>query len=193
MDRNIALLIVAIVATVAGCGDMTTPTRPSGVPSSAVWVGGRDGGAFVDCRPSEADQPNPCTVYNETIGDIWMSGTFIIQGKERGASGIELKYVGADGSRIYLQGNQTLSGVSRERPPSVPRSAQLATNGVYVDCSSIGTDAYQCSLFLAANGGIVTDGTYRCQSSGGCWERSHPTVATSAIIDLESGDALNRP
>jgi len=43
------------------------PKRPVGLPSSAEWAGGRDGGAWIDCeKTNESLGSYRCSVYNET-------------------------------------------------------------------------------------------------------------------------------
>jgi hypothetical protein len=109
------LLFAAMGITVIGCKEHVPP-RPAGVPSSAVWAGGRDGGAFFLCTPSQNNEPNKCTVYDESTGEIYMSGEYILEGTERGAKAGELIYVAADGRRIYLRYDKTLSPVPNEGP-----------------------------------------------------------------------------
>jgi hypothetical protein len=185
------MILAVIAVAISGCGNFEQPARPPTVPPAATWVGGADGGAFLDCMPSSHGQPNPCTVYNES-GDIWMSGAFIMQETGRGAFNNELKYLSVDGSRIYLKDRRTLAPVFRGRPASVPGTAALATNGVYVNCIQHRDSVYQCSLFLAATGRVIAAGRYRCQTHRECWERSHPKIATTEVINLEGGDSLKR-
>jgi len=90
------------------------PMRPSRVPPSAVWAGGVDGGAFIDCRV-RTDGLNDCAVYNDYTGDVWMQGTFELNGLARGATDAELHYSFADGERIGLLGGGILSPT--QRPP----------------------------------------------------------------------------
>ena len=49
--------------------------RPKGVPESAHWIGGADGGIWADC--SQLD-PNvlKCRVFSELKGDVLLNGTF---------------------------------------------------------------------------------------------------------------------
>ena len=84
------------------------PARPAGVPVSAVWVGGADGGAFIDCARSLHGEPNRCNVYNDGTGAVEMDGLFVVRGQARGARADELQYDSADGTRIYLKNNLVL-------------------------------------------------------------------------------------
>src|SRR5215470_4410681 len=107
IPRALLVLAIAISALLSAC-NRHSPARPAGVPSSAVWAGGADGGAFFDCVPSWNGEPNFCTVYNDSNGAIYMSGRFVLQGQTRGAKADELKYDSADGNRIYLERNLML-------------------------------------------------------------------------------------
>ena len=162
---RIALSIVSILI-VAGCQQhAAVPVKPANVPTSAVWAGGVDGGAFIDCTPSSTTAANACTVYDDSTGEVWMSGRFTLQGQNRGARMEELKFDGADGARIFLQNNMILYPQPPERPTSVPATAYLGENGVYVNCRSNGPDVYQCEQYLASNGQGFFTGTYLCDKS----------------------------
>lgn len=102
----INVLKVALgLALIAGVGCTSSavkaPPRPAKVPATAIWAGGSDGGAFIECgvRP---DGYNDCTVYNDYTGDTWMQGVYAIKGKNRGATSKELVYLFADGKGIGL-------------------------------------------------------------------------------------------
>ncbi len=167
------------------------PVRPSVVPASAVWAGGADGGVFIDCSPSRRGEPNPCTVYNDGNGDVYMSGKYVLKGQERGATAEELKFEAADGSRIYLEHGLTLSPLPPSRPTSIPKAALLAENGVYVDCKKAGPGLYRCSLYLAATGIQFFRGTYRCDKSLGVpCTKPVPRYADRSEISLENAGLL---
>ncbi|MCE5309247.1 MAG: hypothetical protein LLG20_16525 [Acidobacteriales bacterium] len=148
-----------------GCNNAHAPARPEGVPHSAVWAGGVDGGAFVDCSPSHDGGPNPCTVYHDGTGGVLSSGRFVVEGTKWGATADKLQYYGApDGMSIFLKNHLTLTPLSPERPTSVPETALLGENGVYADCHPKENGLYTCSLYLAASGEKLFSGSYRCAS-----------------------------
>jgi hypothetical protein len=100
-------------AVILGCKRKEVP-RPPGLPSSAIWAGGEDGGSFIDCTPSRSGEPNECTVYDES-GSVYMERrNYTIQGSKRGARLDELRYEYADGSNIGLKGGLTLTPVPHE-------------------------------------------------------------------------------
>ena len=90
------------------------PVRPTSVPPSAVWTGGADGGAFIDCRVRR-DGLDDCTVYNDGTGDVWMKGTFELKGSVRGATDSELRYSFADGEGIGLTGGGYLIPTQKQK------------------------------------------------------------------------------
>jgi len=190
LTSEVALTSI-LLCGILGCDSDEPRRRPSAVPASAVWAGGADGGAYIDCTPSQKGEPNTCTVYNDGTGDIWMSGGFALS-DHRGASSAQLKYSGADGESILLQDNLVLSPTPTPRPASVPESSLLAENGVYVDCHAGGTDMYQCSLFLAADGKKIGSSTYRCNPSlAPCTGHLQPKIAERDTIYLQNAGALD--
>ncbi|HKO20666.1 MAG TPA: hypothetical protein VJU82_17455 [Acidobacteriaceae bacterium] len=107
--RAAALVVTMFMAVLLGCKPKPSePRRPANVPQSAVWAGGIDGGAFIVCIPSTGNEANTCTVYNESTGDVWMSGRYLLKGKQRGATASELHYQAADGRNINLDHNLIL-------------------------------------------------------------------------------------
>lgn len=95
--------MLALLAPFLACSSkVAPPPRPTGVPQSAVWAGGADGGAFIDCRVN-TDGSDSCAVYNDFTGEIYMrDAIYILKGQSRGATQEELVYLGADGERIFL-------------------------------------------------------------------------------------------
>lgn len=89
----------------SGC--KTSPHRPANVPASAVWIDG----VFVDCSVKESTLANRCTVYKDSTGEVQVSGLFELSGAGREAKQAELRYMGFDGTRIWLQDARTLNPV----------------------------------------------------------------------------------
>lgn len=192
VSRILSLLMLALTMF---CGKRQNgdplPARPHDVPVSAVWVGGASGGAWVDCLRDLADDKIPCTVYETATGDIWMSGRFVVLGRNRGAAIDELTYSAVDGTRILLRNGAVLIPTAARRPESVPPAAVLSENGVYVDCEASGRYRYECVLFLAASGKKLASGPYVCDPQGkdGC-ATIDPKVANISSIWLRGGSAL---
>jgi hypothetical protein len=107
--RIIEAVFLMCVAPIVGCTPrVEPPPRPSSVSQSAIWAGGADGGAFIDCRVN-ADGSDSCAVYNDFTGQIWMRDrVYVLKGQSRGATRDELVYSGADGERIFLSNGDYL-------------------------------------------------------------------------------------
>ena len=124
-----------------------THLRPAGVPLSAVWAGGVDGGSFIDCDSDAQARYNRCLIYNETTGDVEGGGDFVLRGSGRAANKTELKYDGSDNVRIYLQGGKILEPISVIRPPGIPSDAAFAV-GLFISCRiDQSTNSNPCSFF----------------------------------------------
>lgn len=86
------------------------PTRrPSGVPGTAVWAGGADGGAYIKCTVNKDRNVNPCTVWNDYTGQVAESGEFRLARENRAATVAELRFRGVAGGVIFLEGNLMLN------------------------------------------------------------------------------------
>jgi hypothetical protein len=103
------LIIALLYVGLLGCkAAHRPPVRPTSVPETAIWSGGAEGGAWIDCQIGNERNANHCTVYNDQTGDVWKTGFFIIRGENRAASREELKYNGFDGDYIHLSDGRTL-------------------------------------------------------------------------------------
>jgi len=76
--------------------------RPKALPENAVWVGGPDGGAYIDCYYNKLTDRDDCTVYNDGTGEVSASGSYILKGQNRGAKPSELRFTAFDGDSILL-------------------------------------------------------------------------------------------
>jgi hypothetical protein len=60
-----------------GC-DYCTPVPPErkpGIPQEAVWAGGLDGGAWIQCSKQKGFQYS-CSIYNDFTGELMAKGVF---------------------------------------------------------------------------------------------------------------------
>jgi hypothetical protein len=186
-------VLLMIFAGTFGCSRIeNAPLRPAGVPKSAVWVGGSDGGVFIVCDSPESDvTANACTVFNDGTGDVLMSGRFVFKTKNSGVAVRDLRYSAYDGSKILLQNGSSLVPIAASRPGGVPDAASLAENGVWVDCRVATDSTYRCSLFLASDGRRFAEGSYRIDNQGGPTPSTlSPKMATSEAIYLNGGAIL---
>jgi len=109
---TLALAILLMV----GC-DMTStsnaePSRPDGVPSEAIWTGGKDGGVYVLIRQNEEEARHIYngTIYAEGSGVVWYEGRFALEPpSETDFDLLNSETYGAwDGDTLYLRDGHAL-------------------------------------------------------------------------------------
>lgn len=100
-------VLTAAVLIVACTSKVEAPKRLPGIPPDAVWVGGRDGGAWILCRDDGGR--NFCTIYNDASPEVWIQAFFVLEGSSRGVSVQELRYDFFDGDRIRLVDGRVLT------------------------------------------------------------------------------------
>jgi len=110
----VALLTLSIFVF-AGCNStVSAPSRPATVPVSAMWSGGKDGGAWYDCSFTPGESTNLCAIYSER-GALWVRASYEIKGQRRAATKEEFRNPGINyiphATEIYLSGNKTLVAV----------------------------------------------------------------------------------
>ncbi len=155
------LMLVAVALACISCKREAVHRRPTGVPESAIWAGGVDGGAFIECVLPASSKTNACTVYGDSTGDVWMSGAFALRGSASNDFKVVPKFTFTDGTSIHLSDGAVLEAKAAARPQPVPESASLAENGVYVNCQGEKTGTFRCELFLAADGTRICRGQDR--------------------------------
>ena len=57
--------------------DTSIPKRIEGIPLTAVWSGGWDGGNWYDCHPLNKKEYQ-CSIYNDYTGSICTEGIFTL-------------------------------------------------------------------------------------------------------------------
>jgi len=94
------------------------PIHPKGVPQQAVWVGGPDGGVFVEVRPVPSNTNTyMVTIYHDRTGIVLYHGLAEL----RPAGGEALKvddptaFSGWDGEKMILADGRTLEPKSSGR------------------------------------------------------------------------------
>lgn len=80
--------------------------RPEQVPTAALWVGGADGGVYVDISRDAGNYSG--TVYTDSTGDIWYSGSFTYSGTAEFDVKAAESYTGWDGEMLYLANGEQL-------------------------------------------------------------------------------------
>jgi hypothetical protein len=109
-------VVCGVILAVGGvlmisCYRQYPPARPSGVPSSAVWAGGLDGGGWVTCSEEGASDHNVCTIWDEE-GRTRGLAEYRLKNLNRPATTSELRYTYVTGKAIGLEGGLELVQVS---------------------------------------------------------------------------------
>lgn len=103
-----SLGVLCSLAPLLGCeARVAVPERPAIVPPSAVWAGGADGGAWIDCRPISSTR-FACTIFNDQSGATWARGEYLLSGRPSASEQSSLRYVSFDGVEIHLADEQSL-------------------------------------------------------------------------------------
>lgn len=107
------LIALALLAT--GC-EVETETKTG--PNGSWWVGGADGGVFIqvmdDANPN--DERFTGTVYFEHDQSIWYQGPLRLVGKTQLDPADRSQYLGWDGERLHLDGGAWLEAVDPVPP-----------------------------------------------------------------------------
>jgi len=106
-----AVILFITNLSLIGCYRPYPPPIPGGVPASAVWVGGLDGGGWVICSSDDADY-NTCTIYDEE-GRSQGPAKYRLRGLNRAARSNELRYRYLTGDEIGLEGGLKLIQISK--------------------------------------------------------------------------------
>lgn len=75
MTLKIGIFLILLCSL--GCG-VNPPPRPSNVPAEAIWAGGSDGGAWIQCSPLSGKWEFHCIVYRDE-GELWAKGTYYLR------------------------------------------------------------------------------------------------------------------
>ena len=73
-------LFVAFLFSLAMFGCSHVPARVAGVPKDAVWAGGLDGGAWIQCyHIVYSPDRYHCAVYFDSTGERWAEGEYVLR------------------------------------------------------------------------------------------------------------------
>ena len=65
----------ALFVNLTACNFTAEPARPSNLPSTVKWLGGEDGGVWVDCA-KENDKLLKCKIFDADNGNVLQSGYY---------------------------------------------------------------------------------------------------------------------
>lgn len=112
--------MLAGLAEAVGFGTkVSEPARPATVPETAIWAGGADGGAWIECVVDESENANWCTVWNDQTGSVWARTHFVLDDTGGPAVDMEQIDLSFDGTRIKLGNGRTLEPREFHRDPDV--------------------------------------------------------------------------
>ncbi len=104
------MVVAGLLAS--GCVESTSgPPRPAGLPAEAFWLGGPDGGVFVELQRAEGPSlPQYSGAVYHPDGSLWYKGRFTLE--PSGGAPVDLKdrgqFAGWDGTRILLKDGRAL-------------------------------------------------------------------------------------
>lgn len=100
-----------------------TPERLSGIPSTAVWAGGPDGGAWFECFVDTSRNANWCTVWDDQSGRVIARTQFVEVTTGAGVPVTALQYCFFSGTFIELLDGRRLEPLSfhgKDAEPPAP-------------------------------------------------------------------------
>ncbi len=112
--------VIAQLVILAACTySVSEPRRPAQVPKQALWVGGSDGGVFVEVSETpQKDSGYRMTVYHSRTGQILYTGPAEIRPRGKGSLRVHdvESYSGWDGEKMILSDGRTLEPVTPSHP-----------------------------------------------------------------------------
>lgn len=107
------LFMPFIFSLLLGCNenDVTEQSKPQNVPQSALWVGGIDGGVYIDITKVKTD---PSDIFDATVyyhfGDIDYKGKLLLNSTNKAFDYKDVSsYSAWDGDTLYLQDGRKLT------------------------------------------------------------------------------------
>ena len=102
---------LAVLLLVACSSAPGSPARPAGVPASAMWIGGVDGGVFAELEPTGTPGIYRARVFADGTGTVLYSGSLRLDPPggsppDVADSGV---FVGWDGTRLLLADGRSLT------------------------------------------------------------------------------------
>ena len=84
------------------------PERLPSISDTAVWIGGPDGGSWIDCSFDTERNTNWCTAWNDQNGEVMIRTLFVLQDTGEGAEEGKLQYAFFSGYHIELVDGRVL-------------------------------------------------------------------------------------
>lgn len=112
MNKLISLCCLIILsACEVNYPEIQAPPKPSSVPETALWVGGPDGGVFLDISKI-TQQKYSGSIYFDSTGEIWFQGEFKYTGDNSFDVSAKASYSFWDGDELFLTNNEKLTAIN---------------------------------------------------------------------------------
>jgi len=110
---NMKILLIILLVLVIGACTTESNTAPQG-PEGSWWLGGADGGVFVDIKDdnNRNDAIYYGTIYFDSDKTIWYQGPFKLVGNINFQVDNHEQYSGWDGKRLHLQDSSYLEAIN---------------------------------------------------------------------------------
>ena len=106
MKRIITCIVILFLIACQPLTNARPDLRPEPVTVSALWVGGADGGVYVEIGRNDKNYSG--TVYTDSTGDAWYNGFFTYRGTAEFDVKSAASYTGWDGEMLYLANGEYL-------------------------------------------------------------------------------------
>ena len=118
--RRVLLMVAAGALLSCKPSPPESPPRPAGVPSTAIWIGGVDGGEFLvfDKKPKDPKLVYDVVVYNDFSGEIEFKGKLKLSapGEIDPSFFRDTKFFsGWDGTSLHLMDGRQLTAMTSSK------------------------------------------------------------------------------
>ena len=105
------ILSIAFILFLSACEPQSSyepESRPSSVPEQALWIGGADGGIYLEISKT-SDSTYYSKIYFDSTGEIWFEGNLTYEGNKALEITNPEIFSFWDGDSLYLVNNEKLS------------------------------------------------------------------------------------
>jgi len=115
VNKGTLSILAALTVFLSGCSSSVKPPgRPGAVPTSAIWSGGADGGAWYDCSENRRSNVNECAIFSDE-GKLWIRAQYKLKNQNRAATKEEFRHPWIDhipdAKEIHLDDGKILIAV----------------------------------------------------------------------------------
>lgn len=107
MKYSVSILVIIALWTSCRTADKAEPKGIKGIPETAFWVGGQDGGQWYEIKSIDRETlAADIVIYNDNTGVMEMSGQFklkCISANQFNLDNLKNEINGFDGQRIILK------------------------------------------------------------------------------------------